>query len=193
MAVLRQNSGLLPEANFDPTIRQRGLSSPNLASGRPSGRPSTQVPQAGSGARVDYYRSIKYIALRFRRSATTVMQNRRTGERHVISFPIRLNWKDDEGKELMEEGLTENVGPNGALVYLPRLLPEVGTKVTLTVTENPKNEVSVTAEVLRLERNAAHPQAALQVTKPIKLWKKKVWEYAAAMIESEKPEEFDDW
>lgn len=121
------------------------------------------------------------------------MQNRRLGARHVISFPIRINWKDDEGKELMEEGLTENVGPNGVLVYLPRLLPEVGTKVNLTVTENPKDEVTVVAEVLRLERNAAHPQAALQVTKSIKLWKEKVWAYAGKVLEAEEPEVFDDW
>lgn len=121
------------------------------------------------------------------------MQNRRSGARHVISFPVRLNWKGEDGQELMEEGLTENVGPNGALVYLPRLLPEVGSKVTLTVTENPKNEVSVTAEVLRLERNAAHPQAALQVTRPVKLWKEKVWDYAASVLEKEKPEAYDDW
>lgn len=92
-----------------------------------------------------------------------------------------------------EEGLTDNVGPQGALVYLPRLLPSVGGKVSLTVTENPKDEVSVTAEVIRLERNAAHPQAALQLTDSIRVWKKKVWELAKATIAAQEPEEFDDW
>ncbi|REJ77255.1 MAG: PilZ domain-containing protein [Acidobacteria bacterium] len=121
------------------------------------------------------------------------MQNRRSGPRHVISFPVRVDWKDENGKQLTEEGLTENVGPNGALVFLPRLLPEVGTSVKLTVTENPKDEVSVSAEVLRLERNAAHPQAALQVTRKLKVWKEKVWSYAAAVLDKEKPEVYEDW
>ncbi len=89
------------------------------------------------------------------------MRERRQGGRHVISFPIRVRWKDENGKEVIQEGLTDNVGPHGTLVYLPRHLPLVGGKVHLTVTENPDDEVSVTAEVIRLERNAAHPQAAL--------------------------------
>ena len=97
------------------------------------------------------------------------MQERRTGARHVISYPIRVKWKDENGKEVVQEGLTENVGPQGTLIYLPRLLPLVGGKVQLTITENPSDEVSVTAEVIRLERNAAHPQAALRRNQPVVL------------------------
>src|SRR5687768_12643484 len=93
-----------------------------------------------------------------------IMPERRRGARHVISFPVRVRWKDEEGREVTQEGLTENVGPQGTLIYLPRALPLVGGKVHLTVTENPDDEVSVTAEVIRLERNAAHPQAALLLT-----------------------------
>ena len=107
------------------------------------------------------------------------MQERRSGARYNISFPIRVSWKDENGKEVIEEGLTENVGPQGALVFLPRLLPTVGSKVNLTITENPDDEVTVTAQVIRLERNAAHPQAAFQLTDSLRVWKKKVWEYAA--------------
>lgn len=121
------------------------------------------------------------------------MQERRRGTRHVISFPIRITWKNESGHEMMEEGLTENVGPRGTLVYLPRTLPNVGDKVELTVTENPDDEVTVPAEVLRLERNAAHPQAALEVTKQITVWKKKVFEYAATVLDLEEPEEFEEW
>ncbi len=121
------------------------------------------------------------------------IQDRRHGERYVISFPIRVRWKDADGKVVVEEGLTDNVGPQGTLVYLPRFLPNVGSKVSLTVTENPKDEVSVTAEVIRLERNASHPQAALQLTDSLRLWKKKVWEAARATIAAQEPEEFDDW
>lgn len=111
----------------------------------------------------------------------------------MIAFPIRVRWKDENGKEVTQDGLTDNVGPAGTLVYLPRHLPGVGSKVNLTVTENPKDEVSVTAQVIRLERNAAHPQAALQLTDSMRLWKKKVWETARATIAAQQPEEFDDW
>jgi len=121
------------------------------------------------------------------------MQERRTGDRFIISFPIRVRWKDDNGKPIIEEGLTENIGPSSTLIYLPRQLPTVGSRVELTVTENIKDEVTVRAEVIRLERNAAHPQAALMLTDQLRAWKKKVWELAAETIANEKPEEFDDW
>jgi len=121
------------------------------------------------------------------------MHDRRRGARHVISYPVRVRWKDEAGREVTQEGLTENVGPQGTLIYLPRTLPLVGGKVHLTVTENPEDEVSVTAEVIRLERNAAHPQAALQLTENLREWKKKVWEVAGATIAAQAPEESDDW
>ena len=122
-----------------------------------------------------------------------LMRERRQAARHVISYPIRVRWKDGDGKEVIQEGLTENVGVNGTLIYLPRVLPLVGGKVHLTVTENPDDEVSVTAEVIRLERNAAHPQAALQLTDNLRVWKKKVWEIAGDTLAAEEPEELDDW
>ncbi|HYJ91238.1 MAG TPA: hypothetical protein VEV84_08020 [Pyrinomonadaceae bacterium] len=121
------------------------------------------------------------------------MYERRGGERFVISFPIRVRWKDEGGKPITEEGLTENIGPQSTLIYLPRQLPTVGSKVELTVTENIKDEVTVKAEVIRLERNAAHPQAALMLTDQLRAWKKKVWELAAETIANEKPEELDEW
>jgi hypothetical protein len=119
--------------------------------------------------------------------------DRRSGERYVISFPIRVRWKDPEGVEVIQDGLTDNVGPQGALVYLPRHLPSVGSKVQLTVTEDPSDEISVTAQVIRLERNASHPQAALQLTDSIRIWKKRVWETARATVSAMEPEPPDDW
>ena len=121
------------------------------------------------------------------------MQDRRNGARHVISFPIRVRWKDESGKEIVEEGLTENVGQQGTLVYLPWLLPTVGSKVNLTITEHADDEVTVTAQVIRLERNASHPQAAFQLMDSIRVWRKKVWEYAGEIIAAQKPDEYDDW
>jgi hypothetical protein len=104
-----------------------------------------------------------------------------------------VKWKDEAGKEVVQEGLTENVGLHGTLIYLPRALPLVGGKVHLTVTENPKDEVSVMAEVIRLERNAAHPQAALMLLDNLRVWKKKVWELAGDVISQVEPEDTDDW
>jgi hypothetical protein len=121
------------------------------------------------------------------------MQERRSGARHVISFPVRVKWKDENGKEVVQEGLTENVGLQGSLVYLPRFLPPVGGKVWLTVTENPEDEVTVTASVIRLERNASHPQAALLLTDGMRVWKRKVWELAGEIIAAQQPEPPDEW
>lgn len=121
------------------------------------------------------------------------MDDRRRGERHFISFPIQAEWKNETGEKIVEDGLTENVSPHGALVHLPRHLPGVGSKVKLTVRENPKNPVTVTAQVLRLERNAAHPQAALELVGSNKDWEKHVWAYAGEVIANEKPEEYEDW
>lgn len=121
------------------------------------------------------------------------MPERRSGERLSISFPIRLEWRNESGEPIVEEGLTENVGRQGALVHLPRRLPSVGSRVDLTVTENPSNEVTVEAQVLRLERNAAHPQAALMLTDSSQAWETYVWQYAGEILAARKPDDFDDW
>lgn len=121
------------------------------------------------------------------------MQEKRKGIRHVVSFPVRLKWKGEDGKTQIEEGLTENIGPHGTLIFLPRLLPPVGGRVKLTVTENADDEVTVTAQVIRVVRNPAHPQAALQLLDKKRIWQKKVWEYAAEVLANEKPEIWDDW
>jgi hypothetical protein len=121
------------------------------------------------------------------------MQERRNGARYVISFPVRVKWKDEAGKEITEDGLTENIGQQGALVFLPRQLPTVGSKVFLTITEHANDEVTVAAQVIRLERNASHPQAALQLTDSLRVWKKKVWEHAGEIIAAQRPDDYDDW
>ena len=121
------------------------------------------------------------------------MQERRNGDRYNVSFPIRVEWKDEKGQKISAEGLTEKVGPQGVLIYLPHHLPSVGSRVNLTVTENASDEVTVKAEVLRLERNPSHPQAALHLTDSLRVWKKKVWELAAETVAAQKPDAFDDW
>ena len=121
------------------------------------------------------------------------MNDRRRGDRYIISLPVRIEWKNETGQKVVEEGLTENVGPYGTLLYLPRQLPPVGGKVLLTVTDDPTDEVTVKAEVIRLERNAAHPQAALNLIESLREWKKKVWQKAGDILAAQKPDDFDDW
>ena len=116
-------------------------------------------------------------------------------ERFEISLPVRLEWDDEEsGKHIIEEGRTENIGVQGTLVHLPRNLPRVGSRVKLTVFEAKGAEVvSVTARVLRIERNPAHPLAALRLVESADVWRKKVRENRE-LIDSftESAESYDD-
>lgn len=121
------------------------------------------------------------------------MQERRSGDRFAVSFPVRVTWKAESGEKVTDEGLTENVGQHGCLIYLPKHLPLVGGKVSLTVTENPSDEVTVTAEVIRLVRNAGHPQVALNLTENLREWKKKVWDYAADVVSAAGEDDSDDF
>lgn len=121
------------------------------------------------------------------------MNERRSAGRYAVSFPVRVTWKAESGEKITDEGLTENVGQHGSLIFLPRALPVVGSKVSLTVTENPADEVTVTAEVIRLVRNAAHPQVALNLVDNLREWKKKVWEHAGNVVAAEVGEDSDDF
>ena len=121
------------------------------------------------------------------------MNERRNDVRYPIGFPIKVKWQTEEGNEIVSEGTTENIGLKGVLIYLPRALPSVGSTVSLTISEPVPAEVSVDARVLRLERNAAHPQVPFMLNDPPQEWADNVWEYAGEVIASQKPEVFDDW
>lgn len=114
----------------------------------------------------------------------------RTGQRYMATFPIRVEW-DEDGNHLIEEGETENVGPQGVLVHLQRLLPNVGSQVKLQVSNEEGEQLEVRTEVLRLERNAAHPQAALMLVDEVEEWQNIVWEHAAIVANT--PDEYDDF
>lgn len=100
----------------------------------------------------------------------------RTGPRYLASFMVRAEWDTREGSHITEEGQTENVGPQGTLIHLNRLLPDVGSHVRLIVMDEDGQEIRVLTEVLRIERNAAHPQAALMLVDASEEWRGKVWE-----------------
>jgi hypothetical protein len=122
----------------------------------------------------------------------------RTGPRYLASLLVRAEWDTEEGKHITAEGTTENVGPEGALVHLQRELPDVGSRVQLMVLNEEGQKLQVVTEVLRLERNAAHPLAALQLLDATEEWRGLIWEPAAPRLtqpergEDEDEEEAED-
>jgi len=92
-----------------------------------------------------------------------ITNDHRSGPRYVAVFPVRAEWDTSEGVHVISEGETDNVGPEGTLVHLLRDLPPVGSRVNLMVLGDEGEKLRVIAEVLRVERNPSHPQAALQL------------------------------
>jgi hypothetical protein len=116
----------------------------------------------------------------------------RSGPRYLVSFEVRAEWDEPDGFHVVAEGTTENVGPEGTLVHLPRKLPEVGSRVRLEVHGEDGNKLQVIAEVLRIERNAGHPLAALQLLGETEEWKGLIWEPAAPRVSAPPPPLADD-
>lgn len=113
----------------------------------------------------------------------------RTGPRYLASFEVRAEWDEPDGAHVQAEGTTENVGPEGTLVHLPRKLPEVGSRVRLEVHGEEGTTLQVIAEVLRIERNPGHPLAALQLLGETDEWKGLIWEPAAPKVIAPPPTE----
>ena len=106
----------------------------------------------------------------------------RSGPRYLASLIVRAEWDTEEGTHVVAEGMTENIGPEGALVHLERQLPDVGSRVQLVVQSEEGQKLQVITEVLRLERNPAHPLAALQLLDATDEWRGLVWEPAAPRV-----------
>jgi len=106
----------------------------------------------------------------------------RTGPRYLASLLVQAEWEREDGAHVVAEGTTENVGPEGALVHLQRELPDVGSRVHLSVLGEEGHKLRVITEVLRLERNAAHPLAALQLLDATDEWRGLIWEPAAPRL-----------
>ena len=130
--------------------------------------------------------------------ARQIESDLRTGPRYLASLLVRAEWDTEEGKHIVAEGTTENVGPEGALVHLQRELPDVGSRVQLAVLSEGQ-KLQVVTEVLRVERNAAYPLAALQLLDAADEWRGLVWEPSAPRVtpleveddEEEEPEDDD--
>jgi len=106
------------------------------------------------------------------------MTDIRSGPRYIATFPIRAEWDTADGVHIVSDGETENIGPDGTLVHLQRELPPVGSRVSLLVLGEDGEKLRVIAEVLRIERNPAHPQAALQLLGETDEWRGIVWKEA---------------
>ncbi len=116
----------------------------------------------------------------------------RSGPRYLVSFDVRAEWDEPDGAHVLSEGTTENVGPEGTLVYLPQKLPSVGSRVRLEVQNEDGTKLQVIAEVLRIERNPGYPLAALQVLGESDEWRGLIWEPAAPRVVAPPPEEGEE-
>ena len=124
--------------------------------------------------------------------AVDITTEQRSGPRYVIQIPVRAEWDDEaSGEHVVVEGETENVGPSGALVHLERL-PDVGSRVRLTVPDAQGTTLEAVAEVLRLERNPVQPLAALHLLGETDEWRGLVWE-PAGIKEREADEDYSDY
>ena len=120
-----------------------------------------------------------------------LMTEHRSGPRYVAAFPVRAEWDTADGAHIVSEGETENVGPEGTLIHLQRELPPVGSRVNLLVLGEEGEKLRVIAEVLRIERNPAHPQAALQVLGETDEWRGLIWHEAGIKM-NEADEVYDE-
>ena len=103
----------------------------------------------------------------------------RSGPRHLAALEVRAEWDEPDGAHVVTEGTTENIGPEGTLVHLPKRLPEVGGRVRLEVQSEDGNKLLVVTEVLRIERNPGHPLAALMLVDQTDEWRGLIWEASA--------------
>jgi hypothetical protein len=127
----------------------------------------------------------------FENMARHIEPESRSGPRYLAAFEVRAEW-DEPGGHVVAEGTTENVGPEGTLVHLPRKLPQVGSRVRLEVQGEDGKKLQVIAEVLRIERNPGHPLAALQLLGETDEWKGLIWEPAAPRVTAPPPIAADD-
>jgi hypothetical protein len=116
----------------------------------------------------------------------------RQGPRYLATIEVRAEWDEPGGTHVVTEGVTENVGPDGTLLHLPKKLPQVGSRVVLQVESETGEKLQVIGEVLRIERNPSHPQAAVSLLGETDEWRGLIWEPAAPKITAPPPIEETD-
>ncbi|HKO98403.1 MAG TPA: PilZ domain-containing protein [Pyrinomonadaceae bacterium] len=119
--------------------------------------------------------------------AREINTDTRSGPRYLASFEVSAEWDEPGGSHVVAQGTTENVGPEGTLIHLPKGLPQVGSRVHLEVQSEDGKKLQVIAEVLRIERNPGHPLAALQLVGETDEWRGVIWEAAAPRVTAPPP------
>lgn len=114
--------------------------------------------------------------------------------RLVVQLPIEARWSERGAPgQIVIEGVTESIGLGSALVNLKRL-PEVGSKIVVSIGSGESKPKAFEAEVIRVERDPAQPRAALSITAPDKTWRDLVMETARVLSTKKTSEaEDDDW
>jgi hypothetical protein len=91
--------------------------------------------------------------------------------RIIANLPVQASWVDKESGEVIKvQGMTENVGETSTLVNL-EILPPVGCEVQLRILEEDKPIITVSTQVIRVERDPSKPLAALTISENLKKWK----------------------
>lgn len=121
-------------------------------------------------------------------NGTKLMLNQRI----LAQLPVKATWVDNTGKSISVEGVTENVGETGTLVNLSQL-PPVGSEVKLQIMEEGKPLVKALAQVIRVERDARKPMAALSILQNIKKWKETAMTAANAWVSQKLLEYEEEW
>src|SRR4026207_1050403 len=111
-----------------------------------------------------------------------IESDNRSGPRYLATLEVKAEWDEPSGTHIVAEGTTENVGPEGTLVHLPRQLPQVGSRVRLEVLGESGEKLQVIAGGVRIGAHPGHPLAALQLLGETDEWRGLVWEPAAPRI-----------
>lgn len=108
-----------------------------------------------------------------RLSQPTVGFNTPLHQRIMAKLTVQASWIDeDNGNVVFVNGLTENLGETSVLVNLD-VLPAVGSKVNLRLSDEDNFIIETEAQVIRVERDPSKPLAALSITSNLNNWKNK--------------------
>ena len=119
----------------------------------------------------------------------------RPTQRVFAVLEAKISWKDEAtGETLSVKGHTENLGESSLLINVD-VLPPVGQKVTLLLSDARREIISTLASVIRVERNIAKPKVALSVDGDRDEWKEIAIPAAQAWVTNDIEVNYsdDDW
>jgi hypothetical protein len=107
----------------------------------------------------------------------------------------KVSWKDRVLRESINVyGQTVNLSENSVLVGV-EVLPPVGQPVEVTLSDGDKDIITISAEVIRVERDPAKPKAALGIGKDRSKWQEIVLPAAQEWVTNDMKVNYegDDW